>query len=101
MLKFKSLTPLLNRVLIQKIKPENKTKHGLLIDKPNTMSIGKVIAAGAGNYQNGILVPTTIKAGQKVLLPEYGGSAFKLADGIEYCIYRDDDLLGILEEEQE
>jgi chaperonin GroES len=99
MLKFKALKPLMNRILIEKAKPVNKTKAGLLLDKPNTMSIGNVIAVGEGAYQNGIKVPMGIKVGQTVMLPEYGGSIFKLADGKEYCIYRDDDILGVLEEE--
>ena len=39
-----------------------------------------------------------IKVGDNVLLPEYGGSTVKLSGDQEYHIYRDDDILGILEE---
>ena len=39
-----------------------------------------------------------IKVGDNVLLPEYGGSTVKLSGDAEYFIYRDDDILGILEE---
>ena len=40
----------------------------------------------------------TVQVGQTVLLPDYGGSTFKLADDKEYTMYYDDDILGILEE---
>jgi co-chaperonin GroES (HSP10) len=33
-----------------------------------------------------------------VLLPSYFGAKLTLADGTEYDVYRDDDILGILEE---
>ena len=41
----------------------------------------------------------SVKVGDAVLLPEYGGSTIKLGeDQEELVIYRDDDVLGILEE---
>ena len=46
---------------------------------------------------NGQLRPITVKVGDDVLLPEYGGSAVKLHDE-EFFIYRDDDIVGILSE---
>ena len=39
-----------------------------------------------------------IKVGDVVLLPEFGGSSVKLAEDKEYFIYRDDDIVGLLEE---
>ena len=49
--------------------------------------------------ENGQLKPVTIAVGDAVLLPEYGGSSIKIgADSEELFIYRDDDVLGILEE---
>ena len=41
----------------------------------------------------------SVKVGDAVLLPEYGGSTIKIGeDQDELLIYRDDDVLGILEE---
>ena len=63
------------------------------------MSWGIVIAVGPGKYlENGTLRKVDIKVGDNVLLPEYGGSTVKLSGDQEYHIYRDDDILGILEE---
>lgn len=44
------------------------------------MSEGLVIATGPGrrNLQNGEVIPVSVKEGQKVLLPEYGGQPIKL-----------------------
>ena len=39
-----------------------------------------------------------IKVGDVVLLPEFGGSSVKLAEEKELFVYRDDDILGLLEE---
>ena len=48
--------------------------------------------------ENGALKKIDIKVGDNVLLPEYGGSTVKLSGDQEYHIYRDDDILGVLEE---
>jgi len=42
------------------------------------------------------LRPCTVKEGDTVLLPEYGGSKVVLGDEKEYYLYRDDDIMGTL-----
>ena len=46
--------------------------------------------------ENGSLRPCSVKEGDVVLLPEYGGSKVTLGDEKEYFLYRDDDLMGTL-----
>ena len=100
MLKFRKFVPLLNRVLVEKMMPMNKTKGGILLSEKDAIkNYGTVIAVGPGTVHKGQVTPVTVKIGQKVLLPEYGGSAFKMADDKEYLIYKDEDLLGVLEDE--
>ena len=41
-------------------------------------------------------VPTSVKVGDKVLLPEYGGDKLEL-DKIEYHLFREQEILGVLE----
>lgn len=42
---------------------------------------GIVVAVGPGRRnKDGDLLPTNVKEGDKVLLPEYGGSQIKLGD---------------------
>ncbi len=47
---------------------------------------------------NGMFRENPVKVGQTVLLPGYAGAKIKLADEQEYFVYRDDDIIGILEE---
>ena len=98
MLPFRKFLPTLNRILIKKIVPTIQTKAGIIIEKPNIMNYGEVVAAGEGRMEEGKRVPMVTKLGDIVLLPEYGGSTFKLSDGEEYSLYRDEDILGILED---
>lgn len=100
MLKFRKFLPLLNRVLIEKMQPVSKTRGGIILSEKDTLkNCGVVVAVGPGMIEKGKTIPVPLKVGQKVLLPEYGGSSFKLADDKEYVIYKDEDILGVLEDE--
>ena|ERR1700733_3462621 len=99
MIAFKKLRPLMNRVLIQKTEAITKTKGGILLPEKNQeqLNFGKVIAVGPGKHlENGSLRACTVKEGDTVLLPEYGGSKVTLGDEKDYFLYRDDDLMGTL-----
>lgn len=53
-----------------------------------------VVAVGPGaRNDKGEIVPPSVKEGDKVLLPEYGGTKIEIEDK-EYYIFRDTDLLG-------
>ena len=61
------------------------------------MNFGTVVAVGPGRHmENGQLRTCSVKEGDVVLLPEYGGSKVTLGDEKDYFIYRDDDLMGTL-----
>ena len=96
---FKKMRPLLNRIVVQKPEAVKVSKGGIILKNQETVSWGTVIAVGPGKYlENGTLRKIEIKVGDNVLLPEYGGSTVKLDGDQEYHIYRDDDILGLLEE---
>eukprot|EP00045_Choanoeca_perplexa_P022564 m.9933 g.9933 ORF g.9933 m.9933 type:complete len:98 (+) comp9535_c0_seq1:117-410(+) len=90
------LIPLFDRVLVERILPEAKTKGGILLPeaaKP-ALNEGVVVAVGEGmRTESGVIAPA-VKEGDKVLLPEFGGTTLKLEDK-EYSLYRDSDLLGV------
>jgi len=94
------IRPLGDRVLVKRIKEEEKTKGGIIIpdtakEKPQE---GKVVAVGKGKVaEDGKLIPTEVKAGDKVLFGKYSGSEIKL-EGDEHLIMREDDILGIITE---
>ncbi|KMT15207.1 hypothetical protein BVRB_3g063180 [Beta vulgaris subsp. vulgaris] len=93
----KRLMPLLNRVLVEKIVPPSKTTAGILLPETSSkLNSGKVLAVGPGlRDKQGNHVPVSVKEGDTVLLPEYGGTTVKLGEK-EYHLYRDDDIMGTL-----
>ncbi|KAI3419073.1 uncharacterized protein J3R85_013414 [Psidium guajava] len=93
----KRLIPTLNRVLIEKIVPPSKTNTGILLpEKTTKLNSGKVVAVGPGaRDKDGKTIPVSVKEGETVLLPEYGGTEVKLGEK-EYHLYRDEDILGTL-----
>lgn len=96
----KKLTPLLNRVLVQKLVAPTKSEGGILLPETaasSKVTAGKVVAVGpGGRARDGSVIPIAVKEGDTVVLPEYGGNQIKLGDE-EYVLYRDEDLLGILQ----
>jgi chaperonin GroES len=101
MLAFKTLKPLLNRVVIRKADKITKTAGGILLpeDKAIEFNYGTVLSVGPGRHSaNGDLIVPTVKVGDQVLLPEYGGAKITLAEKQELYIYRDEDIMGTLHE---
>jgi chaperonin GroES len=99
MLAFKSLRPLLNRVVIKKAEVATKSAGGIILTSKTEekLNFGEVIACGPGKtMDNGSVRATLVKVGDTVLLPEYGGSKVTLADEEDVFIYRDDDIMGTL-----
>ena len=99
MLAFKTLRPLLNRVVVKKAEALTKTKGGIILTagKEERLNFGTVMAVGPGkSLEDGSVRPNLVKVGDTVLLPEYGGSKVTLADEEELFIYRDDDIMGTL-----
>src|SRR6266851_4377624 len=94
------IRPLGDRILVQRIKEEDKTKGGIFIpdtakEKPQE---GKIVAVGKGKMtEAGKLVAPEVKAGDTVLFGKYSGSEVKL-DGEEHMIMREEDLLACLKD---
>jgi chaperonin GroES len=93
------IRPLGDRVLVKRLKEEDRTKGGIIIpdtakEKPQE---GRVVAVGKGKVNDdGRLIPTEVKAGDKILFGKYSGSEVNI-DGEEHLIMREEDVLGILE----
>lgn len=55
---------------------------------------GTVVSTGPGRLnEKGDQVPVSVKAGDKVLLPEYGGTKVEI-ENKEYFIFRDSEIIG-------
>jgi len=48
---FKRIIPLLNRIVVKKIEPKNKTTSGIIINNPENQSYGIVLEAGPGHFR--------------------------------------------------
>ncbi len=90
--------PLHDKVLIQLLDAEEKTKGGIIIpetakEKPQE---GKVIAVGTGIIlPDGTIKPLDVKKGDKILFRKYGGIEITL-DGEDYLIVMEDEILAIV-----
>jgi chaperonin GroES len=93
------IKPLGDRVLVEPKKEVEVKKGGIIIpdsakEKPTE---GTVIAIGTGKRdEDGKLIAFTVKVGDTVLMPKYGGTEVKMNDR-EYQIMREEDILGIVE----
>jgi chaperonin GroES len=93
------LRPLQDRILVQRVKEEEKTKGGIII--PDTAKEkpveGRVIAVGIGKLsEEGNRIALEVKKGDRILFGKYSGNEIKI-EGEEYLIMREDEVLGIIE----
>src|SRR5947207_519913 len=94
-----NIRPLQDRVIVKRVKEEEKTKGGIIIpDSAKEKPIeGEVIAVGNGKVlEDGTVRKLDVKAGDRVLFGKYSGTEVKI-DGEEHLILREDDILGVLE----
>ncbi len=93
------LRPLQDRILVQRVEEEERTKGGIIIpdtakEKP---AEGKVAAVGNGKVgEDGKRIKLEIKKGDRILFGKYSGTEVKI-EGKEYLIMREDDVLGVIE----
>ena len=94
-----NLKPLHDRVLVERVSSEDKTKGGIIIpdtaqEKPME---GKVLAAGSGaRNENGQVVALDVKKGDRILVGKWSGTEVKI-DGKELLIMKESDIMGIIE----
>jgi len=91
--------PLHDRVIVKRVKEEEKTKGGIII--PDTAKEkpveGKVIAVGDGKVtDDGKKIPLEVKAEDKILFGKYAGTEIQI-DGEEHLIMREDDIIAIVD----
>ena len=94
-----SFRPLHDRVLVKRVKEEEKSKGGIIIpdtakEKPQE---GKVVAVGSGvRGDDGKVTPLDVKAGDRVLFGKWSGSEVTI-EGEELIIMKESDILGIID----
>ncbi|KAI1405252.1 chaperonin Cpn10 [Hypoxylon fuscum] len=96
----KSLVPLLDRVLVQRIKAESKTASGIFLPESSVKELneGRVLAVGPGQLnREGQRVPMGVQTGDRVLIPQFGGSPVKVGEE-EFHLFRDSEILAKINE---
>ncbi len=94
-----NLKPLHDRVLVQRVEQEDRTKGGIIIpdtaqEKPME---GKVVSVGGGaRNENGQVVALDVKKGDRILFGKWSGTEVKI-DGKELLIMKESDIMGIIE----
>lgn len=87
-------------MLVQRIKPATQTTSGIYIPEKNQEKLneGTVLAAGPGvtDPTTGKLIPVSVQAGDKVLLPNFGGAPVKIGDE-DYLLFSDREILAKIE----
>jgi len=92
------LRPLQDRILVQRVKENEKSKGGIIIpDTAKEKPIeGTVIAAGNGKLSEaGKRIALDVKKGDRILFGKYSGTEVKI-EGEDYIIMREDDVLGVI-----
>lgn len=82
---FRKFLPLFDRVLVERCAAETVTKGGIMIPEKAQGKVlqATVVAVGSGaRGKDGEIHPVSVKVGEKVLLPEYGGTKIVLEDKV-------------------
>ena len=92
--------PLHDRVVVRRIDADQKTAGGIIIpdtakEKPQE---GEVVSVGPGaRNDRGELVPTELRAGDRVLFGKWSGTEVKI-DGEDLLIMKESDVMGVIEQ---
>jgi chaperonin GroES len=94
-----NIRPLQDRILVRRVKEEEKTKGGIII--PDTAKEkpveGEIVAVGTGKVLDGGKVrPLDVKTGDRILFGKYAGNEITV-DGVEHLILREEEILGVVE----
>ena len=95
-----SITPLFDRVLVQRKEAPKKTKSGLLLPSSSTEKLnqGIILAVGNGHLkEDGELRALQVSVNDIVVFGKFAGNSVTV-DGEELLILKEEEILGILAE---
>ncbi|MEK7194251.1 MAG: co-chaperone GroES [Patescibacteria group bacterium] len=95
------IIPVGSRVLLRPFKEQEERMIGKIkIVLPDSVSNeksdkGKVLAVGEGRYEDGKLMPMSVKVGDTVIYSKYGYDEIKV-DGEELYLVKEENILAII-----
>jgi chaperonin GroES len=91
--------PLHDRILVERVGEEEKTKSGIIIPDSarEKQQKGKVIAVGNGRVNDkGEVLKLDVKVGDVVLFEKYGGEDITI-DGKDFVVLKEEGVIGVVE----
>jgi chaperonin GroES len=94
--------PLHDRVVVKRVKEEEKTKGGIIIpetaqEKPQE---GEIVAVGPGaRDEDGERIELDVKVGDRILFGKWSGTEVKI-DGEDLLIMKESDIMGVIEQKK-
>jgi chaperonin GroES len=93
------IRPLQDRVIVRRVKEEEKTKGGLYIPDTAKEKPVEAIVLAVGNgkvLEDGTVRKPDVKEGDRILFGKYAGNDVKI-EGVDHLILREEDILGVIE----
>ena len=96
------LKPILHRLILKLDTVEEVTESGIILAKDlikkerKAVEQATVIAVGDTAFKDYGGSPTTVKAGDRVVIAKYSGNPIKDTDDTEYVVVNDEDILVII-----
>ena len=93
------IRPLQDRVIVRRVKEEEKTRGGLFIPDSAKEKPVEAIVLAVGNgkvLEDGTIQKPDVKEGDRILFGKYTGNDVKIG-GEDALILRGDDILGVIE----
>jgi chaperonin GroES len=95
-----TLKPLGNRVLVQRLEPQETMKGGIILpdSAKKKQETAKVVAIGSGkSLEDGKILPIPVKIGDEILMDKYSGQEVTIDDE-EFVILKADDIIATIEQ---
>lgn len=95
-----TLKPLGNRVLAQRLEPQETMKGGIILpdSAKKKQESAKVVAVGDGKkLEDGKVIPVPVNVGDIILMDKYSGQEVTLNDE-EFVIVKADDIIAIIQD---
>jgi len=95
-----TLKPLGNRVLVQRMEPQEMMKGGIILpdSAKKKQETAKVVSIGSGKrLDDGKVLPVPVKVGDVILMDKYSGQEVTINDE-EFMILKADDIIATIEE---
>jgi chaperonin GroES len=94
------MLPLGDRIVVKKAMKEARTASGVFLPDAAVQAIeqAEVVSVGKGRWSNdGKLREVTLKVGDKVIIPQFGGLKLKM-DNEDYICFREEEIVGTIRE---